>query len=210
MNGFDKWGGVLDPELRPHGLGHTAKRHHAIADRAQRGRQRRVVADAAIDHCRQRIQIAPRAGLQFAVRVGVLLDGRVIHLEHGGVLVVLVANGEAGRAQIEQHRRSAVLQKNVVGRNVAVQGLAVVQHTQRAAHRPDHLAQPCLGGRRAHLRPGLLEGSAGVERHHHVGRVIRLPEAEHLDQRRMVELRQQTGFVHKRGQSGLKRLFVRG
>ncbi|MPN12587.1 hypothetical protein SDC9_159905 [bioreactor metagenome] len=141
-DGFHEGRGILHAELLAHGARHARKRDHAVADGTQRGRQRHVVADEAVDHGSKRIQVAPRPGLELAVRIGILLDGRVVHLQHGGVLAVAVANGKARRAQVQQHRRPVVLQKDIVGRDVAVQRLAIMQNPQSAAHRPDHLAQP--------------------------------------------------------------------
>ncbi len=209
-DGIDKRRGVFLPELLAHCLGHPGERHHAIADGAQGGRQGCVVAQAAVHNGGKGVQIAPRPLDQIRVTVGILLDGRVIDLEHGRVLAVPVVDRMARSAQVQQYRRAEVLQKNVVGRDVAVQRLPTVQYAQRPQHTPQHLAQPGLWGRRAHLGACLLERHAAVQRHDHVSRVVVFPEAEHLDQRGMVELRQQARFPHERLQARMERREVCG
>ncbi|MNT08758.1 hypothetical protein D3C72_1435090 [compost metagenome] len=89
-----------------------------------------------------------------------------------------------------------------------MQRISVVQHPQRAQHRPQQLSQPYLRRWGAHLGARLLESHAAVQRHHHISGVVGLPEAEHLDQRGMIELRQQTRFIDKRCQSGLEGLLI--
>ncbi|MNL30530.1 hypothetical protein D3C87_1522700 [compost metagenome] len=66
-------------------------------------------------HRCQRIQIAPGSLTQFLIAVRILLNGRVVHFEDRGVFAILVIDGMPGRAKVQQHRRSVVLQKNIVG-----------------------------------------------------------------------------------------------
>ncbi len=47
----------------------------------------------------------------------------------------------------------------------------------------------------------LLERAALIKRHHHVGGLILFPETKHLDQRRMIELRQQLRLVDEAAQA---------
>ena len=133
-------------------------------------------------HGRQRVQIAPGPLNQFGVAIGILLDRGVVDFQHRRVFSVPVVDGMPRGTQVEQYRGADILQEDIVGRHITVQRLATVQHPQGAQHTPQHLAQPGFGWGRAHLGAGLLEGHAAVERHHHVGRIVRLPEAEYLDQ----------------------------
>ena len=64
--------------------------------------------------------------------------------------------------------------------------------------------QPALVGRAAHLAQPIFQCHALVERHHHVGRAVGLPEAVDLQQRGVVELGQQTGFVDEAVHAGLE------
>ena len=51
-----------------------------------------------------------------------------------------VIEGVACGPQVQQYRWACILQKDVVGRDVAVQGVSIVQGTQSAQHGPQHLA----------------------------------------------------------------------
>ncbi len=140
---------------------------------------------------------------------GVLLDRRVAGLQDHRQRLRHVADDPAGGAEVEQQRPLAALQQDhVVGGDVAVEALLGVDHGERLGQRLQQLAQPLLVGRRAHRLELVLERDAFVERHHHVGGAVRLPEAIDLDQRRMVELGQQPRLVDEALQPGLEGLAV--
>ena len=102
---------------------------------------------------------------------------------------------------VEQHQ-------DVVGRHVAVVGVLAVQDRQRLGHVAGHLAQPGLARRDAQVREPLLEREPLVERHHHVGGAHLFPVAKHLQQRRMVERREQARLLDEAAQPELEVVLV--
>ena len=138
---------------------------------------------------------------------GVLLDRGVARLQDDCQCLRHVADHAARGSEVEQQRLGAAgEQDHVVGRDVAVVAVLGMDHRQRLGQRGQQRHQPGLVGRRAGSRERVLQRDALVERHHHVGGAVRLPEAVHLDQRRMVELRQQLGLVDEALQAGLERV----
>ena len=71
-----------------------------------------------------------------------------------------------------------------------------------------HRQQPGLVHGALPLGQGLLERVATVQRHHHVGGALFLPEAVHLQQGRVVELRQQPRFVDEAAHTEVEGLLV--
>ena len=118
-----------------------------------------------------------------------------------------VADHAPGRAEIEQQRAGRG-QQDVVRRDVAVVTLRGVHHAQGVEQRTQPGAQRGFVGHLAHRRQGALQSRALVERHHHVGGAVLLPEPVHLDQRRVVEAREQPGLVDEALQAGLEGLLV--
>ena len=163
---------------------------------AHRGR-RGLAADREVRHRRQRIQVGPWP-LVHAGDVGVLLDRRIAGLQDHRQRLGHVADHLACGAKVQQQRPTAVgQQQHVVGRHVAVVPALGVDHRQGVGHRAQPAQQRGLVGRLAAQAQFVAQGAAFVERHHHVGGAIGLPEAEHLDQRRVVKARQQPGLHHE-------------
>ena len=70
-----------------------------------------------------------------------------------------------------------------------------VHGVQRVEERAQPRTQLGLVGRAAELGQRALERRAFVRRHHPVGRAVLFPEAVHLDERRVVEAREQLRVV---------------
>ena len=156
----------------------------------------------------QRVDVGPRT-LFHVGRFGVLLDRRIAGLQDHRQRLRHVADDAARGAEIEQQRfAGAAEQDHVVRRDVAVKATLGVNHRQRFRQRRQQRHQPRLVGRRAHRTQLVLERDAFVKRHHHVGGAVGLPEPVHLDERRMVELRQQLGLVDEALQSGIEGVAV--
>ena len=182
--------------------------HIGVVEQTAYRRRRRLADDREVHHCGQRVEVGPRA-LLHAGDLGVLLHRRIAGLEDHRQGLCHVADHPARGAEIEQQRAVAAGQHHhVVGRDVAVVALLAVDHRQRLGQRVQQAAQPGLGGRAAQFLELVLQGLALVERHHHVGGAIGLPEAVDLDQRGVVELGQQPGLVDEALAAGLEGLAV--
>jgi hypothetical protein len=83
--------------------------------------------------------------------------------------------------------------------------VVAVHQLERVEQRRQQRTQPGLAGRRVALAQPVDQRLALVQRHHHVGRAVVLPEAIHLDQRRVVERRQQLRLVDEAAQAELER-----
>ena len=86
--------------------------------------------------------------------------------------------------------------------------LRLVNHRQRSHQRIKQTAQPSFVGRLQHCTHCVLECQALVEGHHHVGGTVGFPETVNLDQRWVVELRQQLAFVDKAFKPGIEGVAV--
>ena len=86
----------------------------------------------------------------------------------------------------------------------------VVRGSARARRSAARAARAARPRRHAGMRAAASRFSVGpcVERHHHVGGAVLFPEAVDLDQRRMVELRQQPRLVDEAAQAGVEGLAV--
>jgi hypothetical protein len=171
------------------------ERHITVGQQPRHRRRRRAAAHGHVHHGRQRIHVGPRA-LRHVGHFGVLLDGRIAGLEDDSDRLRLVGDHAARGAEIEHHRPArAFEQDDVVGRDVAVVAVGVVHHRQRLRDAVHDAEQPgfvhaCGDG---HQR--FPQRVASVEGHDHVGGAALLPEAVDLEQRRVVELGEQAGFV---------------
>ncbi len=132
----------------------------------------------------------------------VLLDRCEARLQDHGQRLRLFADHASRCAEVKQQGQATIDQKDVVRRNVAMQAIGTMQSLQRIEQRRQQRAQPRLLGRSVARLQELLERAALIERHHHVGGLVRFPEAKDLDQRRMIELRQQLRFVDEAAQAG--------
>jgi hypothetical protein len=169
--------------------------HVRIAEHPADGRRRRLPGDDPVHHRSEGVHVGPRTLLQ-ARHFGVLLDGRVAGLEDGRQRLRHVANDPARGTEVEQQRPVVGRQQHdVVGRDVAVEALRRMQHPQRMKERLEQGQDPRLVGRLGEAAHRVAHGHAFVERHDHVRRAVRFPEAVDLDQRRVVELGEQLGFV---------------
>ena len=111
-----------------------------------------------------------------------------------------VADDAARGAEVEQDRRAFGWQQDVVGRDVAVKHAFTVQQFERVEHGRDHAANPRFIGRPGHRAARIAQGAARQVRHHHVGGAVVFPESVHLDQRRVIEARQQPRLLDERAQ----------
>ena len=180
-------------------IGRPQQRHVDL--HRTRGRRRwRRAADQVVDDGAQRVQIGPRALAQLH-DLGVLLDRRVARLQDRGEGVRVIADDAARGAEVEQHRRLARRQQDVVGRDVAVIDALAMQQVERFENRVHHAAHPCLGRRLGHAASHIARGVAEQVRHHHVGGAVGFPEVIDLHQRRMIEAGQQPRFVDERSQA---------
>ena len=164
------------------------------------GRRRRRPEQQVVDDGTQSVEIGPRP-LPHLRHLGVLLDRCVARLQDRRERLRTVADDAAGGAEIEQHRRAVGRKQDVVGRDVAVIDAFPVQQLERRQDRRDDAPDPCLVGRMGHAAPGVAQGHALKERHHHVGGGVVFPEPVDLDQRRMVEARQQPRLVDEGAQA---------
>ena len=168
-------------------------------------RHRRLFAhQRGIHHGAQRIHIGPRALAQRS-GIGVLLDRCIAGLEDGGEGLGGVTDHLPGGAKIEQQRPAvAGQQQDVVGCDVTVQAVRGMHHGQRLGQCGQQGHQPALVGWAGQVLQRQLQRGAFVKRHHHVGRAVVLPEAVHLDQRRVVKLGQQPRLVDEADQAGVE------
>ena len=175
-----------------------------IVEKATHRGRGRLAEDHPVRDRGERVHVGPRALLD-PRHVGVLLDRRIARLEDGGQGLRHVADDAAGGAEVEQQRPAGVGQKqDVVGRDVAVVDLHRVQHRERVAHRPQQAEDPGLVGRRRHGPHDVAHRRTFEKRHHHVGGAVGLPEPVDLEQRRMVELGEQLGFVDEAFHAGVE------
>ena len=162
--------------------------------------------DRAVDDARQRVQIGPCA-LRHRGDLAVLLDRRITGLEHHGQRLRHVADDMARRAEVEQ-QRSVRRQQDVVRRDVAVKTMRFVHRRERIEQRVEPGAQRGFVGRLAAFGQRTFERRPFVVGHHHVGGAVGLPETVNLDERAVVEARQQPRLVDETLQPGLESLEV--
>lgn len=108
------------------------------------------------------------------------------------------------RAEIQQHWHVFFEQQNIVRRDIAVKHVFLMDYLKRLKQRPQQLAQPGFVRRCTCASQPAFERFALVMRHHHVSRAVRFPEAIHLDQRGMIEARQQARFIDETLQTELE------
>ena len=206
---------VLRPRLRPdrqRGVDRVQERRAVSPGMADRQRLQGVVHHAAgrcdgraagdrvVDHAGQRVEVGPWT-LQH--RAAVLLDRREVRFQEGGQRLGLVADHPPRRAEVEQ-QRTAGGEQDVVRRDVAMEALRRMQHRHRVEQGVEPGAQLRFRSRSAERGQRGLQGRPFVEGHRHVGGTVGFPEAEHLDQRRMVEAGQQPRLVDEALQPGLE------
>ena len=139
-------------ERRPiAGLGDFGGREITILDQPQRRLRRRSAADQAVECRAERVDVAPRP-LHLGVR-GVLLGRRVADLDDRRHLRRALAERMAGRAEIEQHRRAVMADIDVVGGDVAMQQVAVVQQRHRVEQIGEQMRRARPGSARGQARP---------------------------------------------------------
>ena len=182
-------------------------RHRTLFDlpgialqRPRGGRCGRHAEEQEVNHRAQRVEVGPGA-LAHGRHVGVLLDRCVTGFQDRGERLRAVTDDAPRCAEVEQDGRALGRQQDVVGRDVAVEHPFVVQPLQRVEHRLQDAADPGFVGRIGHGAPRIAQRDALQVRHDHVGGRIVLPEAVHLDQRRVVEARQHAGLVDERAQA---------
>ena len=165
-----------------------------VAQHATDRRRRRLPGDDPVQYGAERVEIGP-GPLPDAWDLGELFDRCIARLEHDGQRLAHVADHAPRGAEVEQHRLACRRQQDVVGRDVPVQAVLPVQQLQGIEQRPQQSPDPRFVGRVRHRLHRGLEGRALVVGHDQIGGVVRLPEAVHLDQGRVVEARQQPGLV---------------
>ncbi len=106
-----------------------------------------------------------------------------------------VADNLARGTEIQQDRFTALLDHDVVRRDVSMQYLYPVHGVERFQHRLQHALQPRFGNLCGRVLDHAFERPSFVITHRHVGSIILLPEPVHLDQRGVIELRQQARFL---------------
>ena len=181
--------------------GDDRERTHRILGEPVGRRGRGAAGDRGVDHRRQRIQVGPSAALGFG-GAAVLLDRGEAGLERCGRRV-LEGGDRLLRATKAEQDRADRRQDDVVGTDVLVPDAAVVQQRDDIEHRLQPGAQFGFPGHVVELGERGLERRPFVERHHHVGGAVLLPEAVHLDQRGMIEARQQPRLGDEALQAGL-------
>ena len=118
-----------------------------------------------------------------------------------------LGDGAPRRAEIEQHGAAVGAHDDVVGGDVAMQGLRV-HHLQRVEERGDDAVELLLRGRPAEaLEPG-LEALPLLEAHHHVGGRVGLEHARDAHDARMLEARERARFLQEVGAAPFERLLV--
>lgn len=106
-------------------------------------------------------------------------------------------------AEVEQHRLLVGQHQEVVRRDVAVEAIGAVDDFQCIEYGRQKAFDPGFFELRAFVED-LAERLADIERHHHIGGAVGFPEAEDLDERGVVKLRQQARFIHKAATAGGK------
>src|ERR1019366_7425216 len=86
--------------------------------------------------------------------------------------------------------------------------LDCVQHRQRVEQGHEQRDDPRFSRRLGQAANRVAEGCAFQERHDHVGRSVGLPKTVDLEQRRVVELGEQTRLVDEAPEAGIERLLV--
>ena len=174
----------------------------AVVEKPHHRRRWRDPANRKMRHRRQAVQVGPGA-LVHAGDVSELLDGRIARFHDHRQRLRHVADHPARCTKVQQQGPAGRGQQHdVVGRQIAVVPLLGMDHRQRVGHRPQPAQDGGLVGRAVQGLQVVAQRGALVERHHHVGRAIGLPEPVHLDQRRVVKLGQHLGLVDKAAQPG--------
>ncbi|MDT4857308.1 hypothetical protein FQZ97_917280 [compost metagenome] len=171
------------------------ERHVAVGQQPRHRGRRRTAAHGDVHHGGERVDVGPRA-LRHVGHLGVLLDGRVAGLEDDGDRLRLVGDHAARGAEVEHHGAAGAFeQDDVVGGDVAVVAVGVVHHGEGLRDAVHDAGEPgfvdaCRDGDEC-----LSQGVALVEGHDHVGGALFLPEAVDLEERGVVELGEEAGFV---------------
>ena len=153
-----------------------------VVQQSRHRRRRRAPGDGHVQDGAQGIDIGPGA-LGHVGHLGILLDGRIAGLEDHRNGLGLVGDDAARGAEVQHHRQPAAFeQQDVVGGNVAVVALGAMHDGQGLGDAVHHRQQPGFVHVPLPLGQGLLERVAPVQRHHHVGGALFLPEAVDLQQ----------------------------
>ncbi len=139
----------------------------------------------------QRVNVRPCAEL--AMRLD-LLKGRVPLRLH--MRVRARADELARRAEVNEQRPALGREQNIVGFDVAVQQVFVMQVIERLQQLPEQVAQPGFRGGTM-LRAPCRQRLPLDARHHIVSRAHRREKLHHLDNVRVVELRQRARLVNE-------------
>ena len=173
----------------------------------RRGRRRRAAQQQVVHRGTQRVEVGPRT-LAHRAGFAILFDGRIGRLEDGRECLALVAEHAPRGAKVQQHGAAVGFDLDVVRRDVAVVDTFAVQPLDGTQQRHQYAAQPSLVRRPHHVQADVLHGAAAHHRHGHVSGAVGLPEAQDLQQRRVVEAGQQLGLVDKGPQAEPKTLGV--
>ncbi len=176
------------------------QRRELVLQRTGGGRHRRLPGEEVVNGGAQAVQVRPGA-LAHGRDVRVLLQRREVRLQDGRERLRAVGDGPARGAEVEQHGNAVVADEDVVGRDVAVIDVLVVQQVQRRQQRVDDGTARGFVGRLVHRLAHLAQRAAPVAGHHHVGRAVVFPEPIDLDERGVVEARQHARLVHERTQA---------
>ena len=158
-----------------------------------------------MDHGTQRVDIGPRPLLALVV-IGVLLNRREARAQHGLRLVGEVTDGASCRAEVEQYRQAVILDLNIIQGDIAMQVAFIVNRFDGAEEHWQHAADPRLVDHLWLLLAQTRERGPAVEQRPHVGGIVLDPEAQDVQQVRMVKARQQARLLDKAVQPGRKRL----
>ena len=175
-----------------------------VLNRTHHADRWRRADDEGAQYGAERVDIRPRPLLAFIV-VGILLDRRKTRTQHGFRLIREITDGAARRSEIKQHRQTVILNLNVIQRDVAVQVALIVDRFDGAEEHWQHAADPRLVNQLRFLFAQTRQRGAAVKQRPHIGRVVLHPEAQHVQQVRVVKARQQAGFLNEAVQTGRKR-----
>ena len=154
---------------------------------------RALAGDRVIERGAQRVDVGPRA--LAPARLGVLLVGAVARLHERGDGLGVRGDLAACRAEVDEHRIARLADDDVVGRDVAMQEVGLVDQLERIEQRRQDGVELLLARRAAERLQPALEALALLEVEHHVAGVVGAEVAIDAHDVRVIELGERLRFL---------------
>ena len=164
-----------------------------VAHHARRRVWRTLAGDGLIERGAERVDVGPRTLLP---RIGsVLFVGAIAGLHERADGPRLGGDLAPRGAEVDQDRRLVAAYDNVVGRDVAMQEVALMDHFQRVEQRAHERVKLGLAWRAAKTSQPRLEAAALFELQHHVAGVVGPEIAIDANDIRVIEAGECLGFI---------------